>query len=121
VTAADRTRPPLEAQIGRVLTIGTYVSVGLIAVGVALMAVTGRSPLEVAPALDLGRVAGDLLAMQPSGFLWLGLVLVLATPSARVVASLVGYARAGERGMALVSVLILLVIGLGVAAGAVEL
>jgi len=120
VTTGDGGGRPLEAQIGRLLTIGTYASVGLMAVGVVLMALSGRSPLDVAPALDLGRLPADLAAFRPAGFLWLGLLLVLATPSARVVASLVGYLRAGEREMAVVSALILLVIALGVAAGTVE-
>ena len=47
--------------------------------------------------------------------IWLGLVVVVATPSARVAASLVGYARSGERLMAAVAVLILVVIGASVA------
>ena len=118
VDDADAGRP-LEAQIGRLLTVGTYVSVALIAVGVLLMAATGRSPLDVAPALALGRLAADLIALHPAGFLWLGLLLVLATPTARVVASLIGFLLAGEREMALVAALILAVIALGVAVGTV--
>lgn len=91
----------------------------LIGVGVVLMTAAGRSPLDVAPALELGRLLGDLASLHPAGFVWLGVLVVLATPAARVVAALIGYLRAGEREMAAVSVLILLVIGLGVAAGTV--
>jgi uncharacterized membrane protein len=56
----------------------------------------------------------DLVALRPAGFLWLGMVAVVATPAARVVASLVGYARRGERDMMLIAGLILVVIGLSV-------
>jgi uncharacterized membrane protein len=107
----------LEARIGRLLSAGTYASIALVAVGVVLMAASGRSPLDIAPGLDLGAIAGDMIALRPAGFLWLGLLLVLFTPSARVAAALVAYVRAGERGMAAVAVMILLVIALGVAAG----
>lgn len=118
VDGADAGRS-LETQIGRLLTVGTYVSVALIAVGVLLMAATGRSPLDVAPALALSRLAADLVALHPAGFLWLGLLLVLATPTARIVASLIGFLLAGEREMAIVAALILAVIALGVAVGTV--
>lgn len=107
----------LEARIGRLLTIGTLASVVAIAVGVLGMAATGRSPLDVAPALDLGSLPGDLASLQPAAFLWLGLIGLIATPSARVLAALVGYLRGGERAMALVATLVLLVVALGVLAG----
>jgi uncharacterized membrane protein len=113
-------RRSLEATIGRLLTLGTYVAVAFVAIGVVLMAIAGRSPLDAAPALSLGSIGDDIVALRPAGFLWVGLLAVLATPSARVIASLIGYARAGERGMVAVSALILLVVALGVLAGMAE-
>ncbi len=104
----------LERSIARLLTVGTYLSVGLLLVGVGLMLVTGIGPLSGGPAFDLTKIGPDLLALRPAGFLWLGLVAVVATPAARVVASLVGYVRGGERTMAIVAGLILLVIALSV-------
>jgi uncharacterized membrane protein len=116
----DTTRRPLEATIGRLLTLGTYLAVALVAIGVVLMAIAGVSPLHAAPALSLRSIGDDIAALRPAGFLWLGLIVVLATPSARVLASLIGYARSGERGMAAISALILLVVALGVLAGTAE-
>jgi uncharacterized membrane protein len=107
----------LESSIGRLLTIGTYVSVGLIAIGTLLLIGAGRSPLDAAPALDPGRLVPDLLGLQPAGFLWLGILGVVATPAARVAAALVGFARSGERNMALVAASILVVIAIGVVTG----
>jgi uncharacterized membrane protein len=107
----------LESTIARLLAVGTYVSVGLIAVGTGLLLAQGRSPLDAAPLLDLRRLPADLAALQPAGFLWLGILGVVATPASRVGAALVGYARAGERRMALVAGLILIVIAIGVATG----
>ena len=81
------------------------------------MVVDGRSPLDVAPSLDLGRLPADLAALHPSAFLWLGVLLVLTTPPARVLTALIGYLRGSEREMAIVATLILVVIALGVVAG----
>lgn len=107
----------LESTIARVLTIGTYASVGLIALGVLAMAAAGIDPLASAPAFDATKIPGDLAALRPAGFLWLGILGVLATPASRVVASLVGFLRTGERLMVGVSVAILIVIAAGVVTG----
>jgi uncharacterized membrane protein len=107
----------LESSIARLLTIGTFVSVGLIAVGTVLLIGSGRSPLDTAPALDPGGLATDLLGLRPAGFLWLGILGVVATPAARVAAALVGFSRSGERRMVLVAAAILVVIAIGVVTG----
>jgi len=104
----------LEHSIARLLGVGTYISIGLLAVGVVLMAGHGIGPLSGGPPFDLTRLGPDLIALRPAGFLWLGLLAVVATPAARVAASLVGYARRGERAMAAIAVLILLVIATSV-------
>lgn len=107
----------VEATIARVLTIGTYASVALIGLGVIAMVATGVDPLASAPAFDATRIPGDLVALRPAGFLWLGILGILATPASRVAASLIGYLRNGERAMAWVSVAILIVIVAGVITG----
>ena len=107
----------LEVRIARLLSAGTLAAVALLAIGCVVLLATGRSPLDVAPSLDPGRIPADIASLQPAGFLWLGLLAVVATPGARVAAALVGYARQGEREMAIVSGLILVVIAAGVAAG----
>lgn len=103
----------LDQAIARLLTAGTYLSVALLGIGVVLMAAAGLAP-RGGPAFDPTRLAADLAALRPEGFLWLGLIAAIATPSARVAASLVGYLRRGERRMAAVSVLILGVIALSI-------
>jgi uncharacterized membrane protein len=107
----------LESGIARLLTVGTYASVAFLAIGVVAMAIAGRSPRDASPDLDPGWLLGDVVALRPEGFLWLGLILVIATPSARVAASLVGYLRRGERAMAAVSAAILGIIVLSVILG----
>ena len=107
--------PDLERSIARLLTLGTYASIALLTVGVVLMLASGIGPRSGGPAFDPGSVVADVLALRPAGFLWLGLVAVVATPAARVFASLVGYLRRAERTMAIVATLILVVIALSVA------
>lgn len=105
---------PLERSIARLLTAGTYGSVAVLAVGTAMMLAGGVQPLSGGPRFDVRQIGDELVHLRAAGFLWLGLVAVVATPAIRVVASLVGYLRRGERLMALVAVLILAVIALSV-------
>lgn len=110
----------IERTVSRLLIVGTYVSLALLVVGVLLMAITGRSPLDVPPHdFDPALLIGDILAGRPDGALWVGLVVLLATPAARVAASVVGYFRSGERAMAWVGLAILAVVAGGVVIGVV--
>jgi uncharacterized membrane protein len=108
----------IDLAIARLLTVGSYVGMTLLVVGVLLMVVVGRSPLDTPPHdFDPGALVGDILAGRPDGVLWLGLVVLLATPAARVAASVAGYVRNGERAMAGVGLAILAVVAGGVVVG----
>ncbi len=104
-----------DARIGRLMIVMTYVAVGLLTIGVVLMIATGISPLDGAPSFDPSRVWADLLAGMPVGFLWLGLIVVIATPIVRVAVAAIGFARGGQWRMVGVGVGILLVIAIGIA------
>ena len=106
---------PFDRTIGRLLIVVTYVAGALLLVGVLLMLASGISPLSGGPRLDVGSILADLASLQPAGFLWVGLITVIATPITRVIAAAVGFAMAGEQRMVLVSVGILGVIGLSIA------
>jgi uncharacterized membrane protein len=114
-SSPEQASPSLERTIARLLTFGTYLSIALLIVGVVLMAVSGIGPLSGGPAFDPATLVPDLAALRPAAFLWLGLIVVIATPSARVAVSGLGYARRGERAMTIVAGLILIVIALSVA------
>lgn len=111
---ASPPRRELDGMIARLLTIGSYVSIALLAGGLAAMIVAGVSPWAAPPVLDPGSIVADLLTGRPEGFLWLGLVAAIATPIARVLAALVGFVRAAEWEMAAISAAILGVITLSV-------
>lgn len=108
----------VEAQIARILALGTRLGIALLAVGSLLLVAAGISPLaEDWPPLDLAALPADLLALQPEGFLWLGLLVTIATPLLRVTAATLGFARAGERRMVVLGVAVLVVLALAVVAG----
>ena len=100
--------------IGRLLIAVTYVSVGLLSIGVVLMIADGISPTSGGPPLDLPGLGAGLVALQPAAFLWLGLLAVIAAPIGRVIVAAVAYARESDWLMLAVSVGILLVIAVGV-------
>ena len=103
-----------EHRIGRYLIAFTYVTVGLLAVGVALLFGTGMSPLAGGPNLDLGSLIAQVVAFDASGWLWLGLLAVIATPIGRVVLAAVAYLQQGEWPMFAIAIAILVAVGLGV-------
>ena len=106
----------VEHVIARLLLGGTVAGIVLLAIGVALMVLNGISPVaETFPAFDPRTLLADLAAFRPEGFLWAGVVIVIATPIARVVGELVTYTVRGDRIMALVALAILVVIALSVA------
>jgi uncharacterized membrane protein len=108
----------VEARIARLLTVGTRLAVGLLAAGSLLLTAAGISPLaEDWPPLDLRALPADLLALEPAGFLWLGLLVTIATPLLRVGAATLGFGRAGERQLAALGIGVLVVVGLAVVAG----
>ena len=110
--ARDGAAFALEAAVGRLLIVGTWLAMGLILVGVALMFATGVDPFAhgTVPPFDPAQIVPDLLALQPEGFLWAGIVSVIALPIGRVVVAGVGFLAAGDRRLALVSLLVFLVV-----------
>ncbi len=110
--------PAIEARVARLLTLGTRLAIGLLAVGSLLLVANGISPLaEDWPPLDVAAIPADLVALEPAGFLWLGLLATIATPLLRVASATLGFAAAGERRMVAFGIAVLLVIALAVGAG----
>jgi uncharacterized membrane protein len=103
-----------ERRLGRLLITATYVSVGLLAIGVVLMIADAISPTSGGPNLDLATLGAQLVARDPAGFLWLGLLVVIAAPIGRVIVAAVAYVREADWLMVAVSIGILVVIAVGV-------
>lgn len=122
-TASDDTRdalssPPapvldpdggLDRVVSRVLTAGLYAAVLLLVVGVVLALV--RSGIPVPRESFLAGIPHALAGLEPGGFLNLGLLILLVTPAARVIALLVGFAWRRSWLFSLLSLLVLGVMG----------
>jgi uncharacterized membrane protein len=118
--AAQPTRAlAAERTIVRLLMVFTYISVGLLAVGLVLTMTAGISPRSDGPDLDIGTLATRIAAFDPGGFLWLGLLAVIAAPIGRVIVAAVAYARDADWLMVAVSIAILAVIVIGIASATV--
>ena len=105
----------VERAVVRVLTFGTWIAVALLLIGVALMAINGLDPTSaVFPPFDPATIPADLLALKPGGFLWAGLLVIIATPIVRVAGELIGFASAREWDMTVIAAGVLLVVALSV-------
>ena len=109
----DPTR--LELRIARLLVLGTYAGVALLAVGIVLMVAAGLDPQTApVPAFDPGTIVADLLAFRATGFLWAGLLVVMALPVTRVAIAAAGFGVSGERRMAAIALTVLAVLAMSV-------
>ena len=114
---AQETAAHLESIAARLLTWGTRVAMALILVGVLGMIATGVDPITAtSPAFSLAAIPGQVATLQPVGFLWAGLIVLAALPLGRVIVSGAGFLAAGDRRLALVSALVILVIAVSIAA-----
>jgi uncharacterized membrane protein len=109
----DRER--LDLRIARLLILGTYLGVGLLAIGIVLMLASGVDPLTTPAApFDPASLVGDVTALRATGFLWAGVLVLMALPLTRVAIAAVAFARAGDRRMAAIAVAVLVVLAVSV-------
>jgi uncharacterized membrane protein len=106
----------MEAAVARLLVVGTWLAMGLVLVGVILMLATGVDPLDhgAVPPFHLAAIPGEILALEPAGFLWAGIVIIIALPIGRVVVSGLGFLAARDLRMAGISLAVLVVVLLSV-------
>jgi uncharacterized membrane protein len=101
----------IELRVARILGVTTAVAMALLLVGLGLMVAAGISVESATyPHFDPGRIVEDILALRPEGFLWAGIVVVVASPIVRVSAELIGFSGLRDRTMTLVAAGILLVV-----------
>jgi uncharacterized membrane protein len=81
----------LNITVSHVLVGGLVTSVALLLVG-AILAIAGRGP-SVPSATSITDIPRAIAALEPGGFLGLGLLVLLATPVARVIVLAAGFAR----------------------------
>jgi len=110
-------RRDLNEVVHGVLILGLLISTALMIAGVGLDLFAQRELPTSVP--DIGNVINRVLVLRPSGFLALGLLVLIATPILRVIGSIGAfvYARdwrfAGVTTLVLVVLLVSLVLGRG--------
>lgn len=112
VVSEDR---ELNVSVSRVLALGLSAAVASMLLGTALEMALGEPVSD--QAVPLGRLAGELGLGRPRAFQTLGILLLLATPFARVAVLAAGYLRRGERRFAAISFLVLAVLTFSVLLG----
>lgn len=107
----------LDRMVSRVLAVGLVLAVALMVTG-AVLALVGQGPSPPSE-LSVSDLPRALAAVEPEGFLTLGLLVLLATPIARVLALVVGFARAKSRIFCYMSAIVLVVLALSAYLGLV--
>ncbi len=114
-TQGRTTDPGLTRALSRLLLIGLLLAIGLMIVGAILAAVKGSGEVLHATSLsDFPRLLAD---GDPTGFLDLGLLVLLATPAARVIALLVAFIRRREWLFAGISAVVVAILALSAILG----
>ncbi|HSA35061.1 MAG TPA: DUF1634 domain-containing protein [Methanomassiliicoccales archaeon] len=98
-----------------ILRWGMVLSLILMLIGLALGVIAGEQEATVVP---LEKIPLQLMEMDPAAFLTLGIVLLIATPLARVFGALCVFIRERDRKFILVSMAVLLSVFLAVILGA---
>lgn len=108
-------RDPASAAVSRALTAGVASSMALMAAGFALALQRG-GPIANA-ATPMSELAAGLRAGDPAGVMSLGLLILLATPAARVAVLVWQFGRRREWVFVAVSLTVLGVLAMSVALG----
>jgi uncharacterized membrane protein len=108
--------------VSGVLIVGVVVSAAFIGIGfMAALAVGWQGSLigaasARASTTDFSNLPGRLATLEPAAIAQLGLVTLLATPVARVAASVAGFALEGDRLYAAITTAVLLILLISIVA-----
>jgi uncharacterized membrane protein len=115
VPEEHRAEMRLNSVISRVLVVGLLTAVTLLVMGVLL--ILARPGMTVVHKTSVRSIPGELGALQPGGFLQLGLFVLLLTPFARVVALGIAFGRRRQWLFTAISVVVAALLILGAALG----
>jgi uncharacterized membrane protein len=107
-TKTAREQRDLNAVVHTVLIIGLALSTALMLVGICIDLFSQQDLPTAVP--DLGDVLGRVAALRPSGFLALGLLVLIATPILRVLGSIIAFLYERDWRYAGITTVVLLVL-----------
>lgn len=105
----------IEISLGRVLRLGTLISAVVIALGGVAFLVTGGGDAphyeafhgESSELKSVPAILADAVQWHPRGVIQLGMLLLVATPIARVIGALVAFAARRDVAYVVISLLVL--------------
>lgn len=115
----------VEHAVGRLLRIGVLIAAAVAAAGgVAYLSRHGSAPVdyrafkgEPQDLRTIRGIVGSALSLHSLGVIQLGLLLLVATPVARVALSLVAFARQRDRTYVLITLIVLAILVFSLAGG----
>lgn len=109
----------LDHLIARILLVGVATAVVLLLAGLLAAAASSATyPIGSPDHVELGSLPRELSEGSGAALLALGVLVLLVTPLARVLASFAVFLRSGDRPFALLTAFVLLVLALSVGLGA---
>jgi uncharacterized membrane protein len=112
---AAKEQQDLNEIVHRMLIVGLVVSTTLMLIGLGLDLALERETPTTAP--DFAETIQRVAALRPSGFLTLGLLVLIATPILRVVGSIVTFLYERDWRYALITLLVLIVVTISLVSG----
>lgn len=113
LTRADEPVHHAEILVSTVLRLGVSLSAALILLGLLLAAWRGIGGPATASPRTLPAVLGGIRAGEPAAFVALGLLVLVTTPIGNVVLLAIAFAAEPDWPFVIISLLVLLLIGLG--------
>jgi uncharacterized membrane protein len=114
-TEQARKQRDVNQVVHTVLIIGLALSTALMLVGICIDLFSQQDLPTAVP--DLGDVLGRVAALRPSGFLALGLLVLIATPILRVIGSIVAFLYERDWRYAGITTVVLLVLSISLLLG----
>lgn len=101
----------IERNIGKILRIGVFVSTTVIIIGILMFLLNGHSGYAAGVWPDkFNEILSGLVEFKALAWLMTGLFLLILTPVLRVVASIVAFAKEGDKLYVAITTLVLIIL-----------
>ena len=101
----------IERNIGKILRVGVFVSTTVIIIGILMFLLSGHSGYAEGVRPDkFKEILSGLVEFKALAWLMTGLFLLILTPVLRVVASIVAFAKEGDKLYVAITTLVLIIL-----------